>query len=320
MIETKEMKETSWTVMEPKIKVLLLAIHYPFAIKNYFETALRKRADIDLKTVGPFTSRYIPWMGGMILPNKYAIAPTLPVPFPPNVGKINYEFVSAQLPKDWKPDLVITIDAGINWVYKPTSGYVVTVGTDPHVLNYEHARSISDKFFNMQRVYMEKSDIYLPYAYSPEFHYPDDTVSKDTDAVLIGMPYETRVQWVNKLRERGVSVIFENGPIFDEARQLYNRGRIGLNWSSMMDLNARAFELAAMKMGCVMNNVPDMNEFGFLSHAQRFNTLGDAVEAVLIFKNNPEVCRNNAELIYQAVQGQTYDARVQQILQECGFV
>lgn len=305
--------------MEPKIKVLLLAIHYPFAIKNYFETAFRKRADVDLKTVGPFTGPHIPWMNGMTLPNKYVVPPTIPLPFPPNIGHINYELVQAQLPKEWNPDLVITIDAGINWVYKPTSGFVVSVGTDPHVLDYSHARSISDKFFNMQRVYMEPSDIYLPYAYSPDFHFPDDTVSKDADAVLIGMPYETRVQWVTKLRKRGVSVIFENGPVFDEARQLYNRGRIGLNWSSMMDLNARAFELPAMKLLPVMNTVPDLSEQEFYNYCVTFSSLDEAIEKVVWSKEHLETSSGMAELAYQAVQGQTYDARVQQILKECGF-
>lgn len=303
-----------------KIKVLLLSIHYPFAIKNYFETALRKRADIDLITTGPFTGNWIPWMGGMSLPSKYSVPPTIPLPFAPNIGLVNYELVKAQLPKEWIPDIILTIDAGINWVYKPINGLVVTIGTDPHVLDYSHARSISDKFFNMQRVYMESSDIYLPYAYSPEFHYPDDTVSKDADAVLIGMPYENRVQWVNALRAKGVSVLFENGPVFNEARLLYNRGRIGLNWSSMLDMNARVFELMAMKLCPILNKVPDLSEF-FVdgNHYIGFTNMQEAIDYSIWAKNHIKESQDIANAACLASKGHTYDARIAQVLMECGF-
>jgi|GEM_PF-1105662 len=304
-----------------KIKVLLLSIHYPFAIKSYFETAIKKRQDIDLITTGPFTGSWIPWMGGMSLPSKYSIPPTIPLPFRPNVGKVNYELVKSQLPKGWIPDIVLSIDAGINWTYKPTDGIVVTIGTDPHVLDYSYARSISDKFFNMQRVYMESSDIYLPYAYSPEYHYYDDAVSKDSDAVLIGMPYDNRVQLVNALRERKISVIFENGPVFDDARILYNRGKIGLNWSSMLDMNARVFEIMAMKMGLVTNNVPDLDEFfvGGVDYC-RFSDLNEAVEQVEYLLYNPNKAKEMAEKAYTKVLPHTYDSRISQILKETKFI
>jgi hypothetical protein len=304
----------------PKIRVLLLSIHYPFAIKNYFERALRRRDDIELITTGPYTSNWTPWLGGMSLPVKYAVPPTIPLDFPPNIGQVNYESVSVKFPVGWKPDLVLTIDAGIHFRYKPQDGYVVHVATDPHVLPYEYQRGISDKFFNMQLCYSAKGDIYLPYAYDPECHRPDDSVSKDTDAVLIGMPYPKRVEWVYALRKEGVDVIFENGPVFDEARALYNRGKIGLNWSSMDDLNARAFEISAMKLYPVMNFVSDIRRFDFLNYVQPFHSMDEAVSFVLWAKNNPDESSLLAEKSYNAVQGQTYDARVEQILRESGFV
>jgi hypothetical protein len=45
---------------------------------------------------------------------KYAIPPTIPLPLPFNVGEVNYELVRAQLPENWLPDIVLTIDAGIH--------------------------------------------------------------------------------------------------------------------------------------------------------------------------------------------------------------
>lgn len=311
--------EQEWRVS--KIKVLLLSIHYPLAMKSYFERALRRRDDVDLITCGPYTSTWIPWMGGMSLPPKYAVPPTIPLPFPPNIGSVNYEIVKSQLSQAWIPDIVLTIDAGIHWKYKPTDGVVVHVATDPHALNYDYQRTISDKFFNMQKVYSKDSDIFLPYAYDPTVHFHDNTVSKDSDAVLVGMPYEQRVRWVEELRRRGVSVLFENGPIFDEYRQLANRARIGLNWSSLQDMNARVFEIMAMGLLPVMNRVPDLGEF-FQDgvHYLGFDEMEEAVSKVVWAKEHESDAKIRADQAHQAVKPHTYDARVEQILRECRFV
>lgn len=314
-----------------KIKVLCLSLWYPLSISRYFEKALRHNPNLDVKTAGVYTAEWIPWMGGMTVDKKYAIPPDIILPFPPSIQKINYETVQAQL-GDWIPDIVLCIDAGISWKYKPTHGIVAHIATDPHVLDYDHQRSISDKFFNMQLCYSKAGDIYLPYAYSIYDHYPNPILAsstdlrgykepeKDTDCVLIGMPYEQRTQWINQLRAKGLSVIFENGPIFDEARVAYNRGRIGLNWSSLNDLNARAFEIPAMRLAPVMNVVSDASRFFDAGvHYKSFTGLQEATEAVMWLKDHPEECQKMAEDAYKNVQGQTYDARIDLLLEECGF-
>ena len=321
-----------------RVKVLFLSIYYPFFLGKYFDRAFHRNPDIDFISCGPFTGNWMPWMGGMTLPEKYSRPPDIPLPFAPDVGRVSYDFVKAQLPQDWVPDLVIACDAGINWISRPQDGYVITIGTDPHVLDYAHARRISDRFFNMQLHYKEPSDFYLPYAYDPTVHYPElwlDTdhpidmgagrallpiTVKDTDAVLVGMPYENRIQWVDELRKHGVSVIFENAPVFDEYRALANRARIGLNWSSMQDTNARFFETPAFGLASVMNRTPDGHLF--LDEGQdymAFNSLDEAVEGVLYLKNNPVKEKEMAFSAQRHIQGETYDARVDQILRECGF-
>ena len=153
------------------LKVLLLYIAYPLAMGTYFCRALERRTDVDLKVTGVYTGSWIPWMGGMELSQKYAKPIDIPLPFPPNIGEVNYDLVKAQL-GDWKPDIIINVDAGLHWKYKPSEGYVVTVATDPHVLDYSTPRSYSDKFFNMQKCYSKSGDVYLPYAYDPTVHYP----------------------------------------------------------------------------------------------------------------------------------------------------
>lgn len=313
-----------------KIKVLLLYIVYPMAIGTYFRKALEHRDDVDLKIAGVYTGAWIPWMGGMELPAKYANPIDIHLPFRDDIGEVNYDLVKMML-GDWVPDIIINVDANLHWKYKPSDGYVVTVATDPHVLNYDVPRKYSDAFFNMQLFYSQPRDKYLPYAYSQYDHYPtvelpDVTLSgipayKDTDCCLIGLQYENRVQWVNELRRRGVSVISENGPVFDEARALYNRAKIGLSWSSRDDLIARAFELPAMKLAPVMNLVPDVGRFFEQGiHYMGFNNLNEAVEAVMWLKEHPVKLNEIADEAYQNVQGQHYDARVEQILREGEFI
>jgi hypothetical protein len=324
-----DLEEESANRHTEKIRVLCLSLWYPLSMSRYFEDALKHNPNVDLKTTGVFTGSWIPWLGGMNLKEKYAKPVDLPLPFRPDVGRVNYDFVKAQLPKDWTPDVVLCIDAGITWEHRPSDGYIVHIGTDPHVLNYSHQRGISDKFFSMQLCYKEPSDIYLPYAYSPRVHYPEPMTDetgieqpKTDDAVLIGMPYThvPRAQWIDELRKHGVSVIAENGPVFDEYRELANRARIGLNWSSMNDLNARFFENPAFGLAPVNNRVPDAHLF--LDEGKDyigFDNLNEAIEGVLYLKNNPDKAKEMARNAYNHIQGQTYDSRVNFLLRECGF-
>lgn len=315
--------------MADKLKVLFFYIVYPLAMGTYFRRALSRRQDIDLRVVGPYSGAYIPWLGGMNVPVKYAIPPDIPLPFPPMGHTVNYSMVKAQL-GDWKPDLVLTADAGIHWNEKPTDGMVAHIATDPHVLDYSLPRSYSDKFFNMQKVYSSPGDIWLPYAYDPTVWYPDEyTVSigqdaavpvKTYDAALVGMPYPQRIEWVEALRRKGLRVAFENGPIFDEARDLYSKARIGLNWSSLNDLNARVFELMAMGLAPVLNRVPDLPElFQENKHYMGFSSMAEAIGAVTVLRDNPGLAAKMGEEARDAVQPHTYDARIGQILEECGF-
>lgn len=312
--------------MGDKIRVLCLSIIYPLAMSSYFKRALQRREDVEFVDCGPYTGSWIAWKGGCNVLEKYAIPPVIPLPFPPNVGRVSYDLVRAMLDNNgyqgWKPDIVLNVDAGICWHYKPTEGMAVHVATDPHCLNYDHQRSYSDKFFNMQMVYAKPNDLYLPYAFDPTVHFPTETV-KDVDASLIGMAYQQRIQWVEGLKRHGVNVIFENGPIFDEYRELANRSRIGLNWSSLDDTNARAFEIPAFKLAPVMNRTTDMAQF-FSEDVDyaAFNHGGpvqDAIEKTLYLVNHPQEAQEMAERAYVKVLPHTYDQRVRTILETCGF-
>ena len=308
-----------------RIKVLLHSIWYPLSISRYWENALRRNPNIDLITCGIYTGSFIPWMGGMNLSEKYARPPTYAFPFKPGLYiKMNYEFLRTQMPYEWKPDLILSVDGGENWRYKPNEGIVATVATDGHCVDYTHARSVSDYFFNMHPHYAVSGDELLHYAFDPGVHYPTTDNEKDVDAVLIGMPYPQRIEWVNKLRERGVSVIFENGPVFDEYRQMSNRAVIGLNWASLEDTNARFFETLAYNLCLVTNITPDIAKYGFEEghHFLGFRNMDEAVEKVVWAKEHPDQRKMIALAGYQKVtrENWTYDKLVLDVLRKVGLM
>lgn len=330
---SQKIPQGEW-VVQHKIKVLLTYTVYPLAMGTYFKKALQNREDVDLRVAGVYTGSWIPWMGGMSLPEKYAIPPDVALPLTLGTTEYNYELVKVML-GGWTPDLIIQCDSWFHAKHRPTDGYVATVAIDPHAIPvdfYDVPRKYSDKFFNMQKVYSQPGDIYLPYAYSKYDFYPENDrfdslsstgfspIEKDLDAVLVGMPYEQRVQWINELKRHGVKAHMENGPVFDEARALYNRARIGLNWSSLDDLNCRAFELPAMMLYPVMNWVTDLGDFDFSNHIGIFRDLGSAVDEVLWAMEHPEEASEQARLAYYDVLPHTYDARVETILKESGFI
>jgi len=242
-----------------------------------------------------------------------------------------YEIVASQL-GDWKPDLIVCVDAMTNWVSKPNAGCpVVTIGTDAHCLNdhYEHARKISDVFFNMHKFYMREGDVYLPYAFDVGAHYPDPSVEKSYDCVCIGMNYAHRSKLVEAVRATGATVLYENGPVFDEYREMNNKARIGLNIASSQDLNARVFELMAMKLCPVINRVPDLSEF-FTEGVDYvgFDTAEEAAYKVKKLLETPKaiesISRQACEGVWEVTSAgypvHSYDQRVHDLLKHMEMI
>jgi hypothetical protein len=296
------------------VKVVLSGLFYPMAILRYFEAALRRRDDVELFTVGPYSGTWLPWAGGMHLPGKYAKQPDIPLPFTGQPPTVPVHFIERQLP--WTPDLWLQVDAGWYLRGRPQHGKNVIVGTDPHCLDYSYQRSLADTFYCMQACYSKPGDVYLPYAYDPEAHYPEEQ-PRNYDAVLMGLHYENRDRLVNELRRRGVNVYYDLGPVFDERRTLECQAPISLAWSSRDDLIARVFEGMAMGRVVVTNRVPDLPRF-FEENVDlaAFSSLGEAVERVMDLLENPERAKVMAEAGQIMVKPHTWDARVEQILNE----
>lgn len=298
-----------------KLKIVLSGIFYPCAILKYFLHALRAREDVELFTVGPYTGDRIPWGNQYRFP-KYASPPDLQVP---NTHRpsLAADALVPQLP--WTPDLWIQIDAGFYIEPKFPCPNVI-VATDPHCLDYTNQRRIATHFFNMQNVYCKPGDIYLPYAYDPRAHFPV-LAENNYDVMLLGLQYRERVMVMAEMARRGWRVFSELGYIFDEARELYAQAHIILNWSSRLDTVARVWEAMAFKKLLVTNRTPDLDLQQFTEgyHYLGFDTQEEAIEKMEWALENPEAMQEIANLGNKRVQGKTYDARVQQILEVCGL-
>lgn len=298
-------------------KILFLYKAYPFAIASYFRHVIEKRPDIDVVTCGEFFGQSIPWAGGMTIPNKYRN--WVDYALPPGMNKPSWKMLSAKLGKNF--DFILNVDAGFHLADKPDIPYVV-VATDPHVLQspnqpwYDEVRPLADRFFNMQRYYMRDGDIHLPYACSPDHHYAT-SVEKEWDASLIGLHYKQRDDLVDAIRRKGYSVFYDIGMIYDEYRDINNKSRVGINWSSLYDINARTFEMMAMMQIPVINRLPFLDELGLLEDKQYlgFASIKEGVEKVEWALTHADEAMAIARSAHQIVhENHTYEKRVQQIL------
>jgi spore maturation protein CgeB len=177
-----------------------------------------------------------------------------------------------------------------------------------------------DVFFNMQFVYKEPSDVYLPYAYDPMLH-KHIKVEKEHDACLIGLQYTQRQQLIDALRKDFISVNQSIGKVYEEFVLEYNKSKVALNWSSLDDLNARTFEAMGMGIPLVTNRVTDLSNF-FVEgeHYLGFNDIPEAVRQVHTLLRNPELAEQIARAGHRkAKAGHTYDIRVSQILDRVGY-
>lgn len=300
-------------------RILLAYKAFPFCIASYYRHVLEKMPDVELFTVGEYTGDFIPWGNGMRLHAKYV--KSVDIALPQGMNKVSWKMIKNKAQREF--DLIINVDAGFHFVDKPDVPYAV-VATDPHVLGswYNEVRPLADYFFNMQRYYAQPTDIVLPYACSPDHHYAMSDVKKEYDASLIGLHYENRNKLVDALRHNGYKVLYDLGLVWDEYRIQNNKAKIGLNWSSLMDINARTLEMMAMKQIPVINRLPHLDEFGFIenTHYLGFDTVQEGVEKVRWATENEDQANAIALSAHNLVhEKHTYEKRVEKIFETVGL-
>jgi len=297
------------------MKVVISGIFYPFTMMHYFIRAFKRRDDVELYTVGPFTGDWIPWNGGMRIPYKYVYTPDTILPKNFISQQVKSRLVESFLP--WKPDLWLQIDAGWHLADRPDAGIVAHIQTDPHVLKYQYQRpkAYSDYVFCMQTPYMQEGEWFLPYAYDPTIHYPEPR-EKIHDACLVGLLYDHRQKLITGLRNKGLDVHYSIGQIYDEYREIYNQSKVAISWSSLQDTPARVWESMAMGIPTVCNVTPDMPTF-FVEgeHYLGFEDVSDAIDKVLLLLSDEDFREEIGEAGRRKVKPHTWDLRVQQVLE-----
>lgn len=301
------------------IKIGFVSIFYPLFMGRYMLEALLRRKDVEVWTAGPFTGRWIPWQGGMNLPQRYVYTPNLALPAG-TPSTLAWNQVEAAAP--WEPDLWINVSSTLQTIGRPNAKYAV-IAADPHVLRYDDERRKANFFFNMQKPYMSPGDIWLPYGYDPIWH-AQTTVpmaERNIDCTLIGLPYANRTKLVDALKGRGRTVIYSIGDCYEDARAIYHRSVVGLNWSSLLDTTARCFEIMAYGIVPVLNRVPDLMELFRDGHDfLGFDTLEEALERVRLVMSDPDLAASIGENARRAVEPHSWDARMNQVLEEAGLV
>jgi len=311
--------------MNRKIRIAFAAIHYPVTIARYFWQALLRRDDVEVWSFGPFTNTLIPWsdpvtgVAGMHLPASYVRRPDFPMPFtvPPT---LNYNMAQVNVP--WEPDLWLECNAALTVLGRPVGGKYAVVGTDPHVCPYNEARRDADFFFNMQPTYRQQGDILLPYAYDPVWARPTEVpwAERTQDTAIVGLHYTHRTALIDRLTRLHISSVYTIGPSYQDYEAIYHQTRVGLNWSSLQDMNAKVFELLAFRIPLVANRIPALDlYFREEEHYLGFNTVDEAVGCVERLLADPVKAQEMAVRGRIAVEPHTYDARVQTILEATGL-
>ena len=306
-----------------KIRVAFISIFYPVFMGRYLLEALRRRPDVELWTAGPYTARWIPWAGGMHLPETYVFRPDHPLPAG-TPCEVPYPQLQHSVP--WEPDLWLEVNSTLRAIGRPKGGTYAIVGTDPHVLDYGPERQRADIFFGMQKPYLRPGDRWLPYGYDPVWHSPTTVPAAERkyDAALLGLHYPQRTELVRILRGSGLQVRYELGPAYEDARAIYHQARVGLNWSSLKDTTARVFEVMAFGIAPVLNRVPDLMEMfqdgvefvGFNS-----DDMTGAMNAAIGLARDPDRCDALGKAARFAVeQHHSWDHRIQTLLKEVGLV
>lgn len=301
------------------IKVAVSGLYFPVTMMEYFIRALERRNDVELFLVGPYFGSYIPWGGGMYLSDKYVRQVNVPLPTAFAQQFLPFKMIESQCPNDI--DLWLQIDAGWRFSDRPKADVTAHILTDPHVLRgqYDRVAGVNDFTFCMQSNFMRDGEHYLPYAYDPTIHFPEN-FEKEYDVCLVGLLYENRKQIIDRLRENGRTVFYNIGDVFDEYRIRYSKTRVALNYSSNHDLPARVWEYAAMNIPFVSNkDIPDQDTF-FVpeQHYSQFSNVNDGVNKIQWMLDNYDVALDMSNCAYRKVIANnfnTWDSRISQILE-----
>ncbi len=256
-----------------RLKILLVAPANPLSTSAYYERALRRGHEV--LTCGPrldeaMLGQWKNWedqhalkavgsgdVDKMGLLARLVRENDLPLPW----GKVEGREVAARLPQGWRPDLVLWVDAGADFLLTdlgvfdcPTVALVGDTHTGQNQWRVEYARQFSQVFLMFARQHIPDFVQggcarvgWLPAACEPQIHRCFQ-VPKAYDVVFAGQTlrqwHPDRVRLLERLQAAGFDLRVES-KILEEMALLFSRGRLVFNRSLNADLNMRVFEALA---------------------------------------------------------------------------
>lgn len=283
---------------------------FPVGVGPYLDRAAR-RAGHNVMRAGPSTGGNVGWVDvpeDQRIRLEYAIRPD-----------ITSRDMERSVARDC--DLWIDVDGGFfndRIAAKPKRRVLVV--TDPHCeggWTGDKARPHVDQVFMMQSPYTRPGDAWLPYAFDPEWHFPDATVTQTHDVTNIGASYDTRIEITEKLRAAGLKVLGPGrGFLGDDYRRALCSAELAIVWPLKDDLPARVFEALACGRRVVSGVNPDTRKL--IVDCAHGVEQRDTVERViattislLTLGPRSETCRKKC---LAAVAPNTWDARLAQII------
>lgn len=243
------------------MRLVLSTAWFPVCVGVYLLRAAR-RAGHDVMTVGPSWHR-MPWPDADPTTDWSEFVVTPDILF----DERGWVHTTTENPWERLGRAELWIDVHGGWFWQCDTGRVrrVLVATDPHVpaksWSYEPLRPLVDRVFVMQRAQCRDGDVWLPYAYDPEWHRDPGDVAEDHDVCMIGAAYPERDEIAAYLRAEGVRVLGPGrGPIGPAyARELCHAPLCAV-WPMADDIPARVFEALACRRAVVTTCVPGMQE------------------------------------------------------------
>ena len=253
-----------------RLKILLAAPANPLSTSAYYERALRRGHEVI--TCGPrldegMMAQWKEWEdqhafkpAGVGDADKMGLLSRLvrdnDVSLP--WGEVAAEELSGSLPPGWRPDLVLWVDAGREFLLRnpghfgcPTACLIGDTHTGQQAWRIDYARQFDQVFLMFVRQHMQafrdagcERVTWLPAACDPEIHRRFD-VPKAYDVVFVGQTlpqwHADRVRLLERLQQAGFDLRVDS-KVLEEMALLFSRGRIVFNRSLKDDLNMRVPE------------------------------------------------------------------------------
>ncbi len=296
----------------PHKRILMTSLWLPVCVA----VKLRKgfeRCGYEVVTFGPTMGRYMPWAGGTLVSESYVIESDIPM----LMHEAPYQWSDVKELTGERFDVVVQMTPGTN-IQGVTGVPNVCYAADNHVLQYPVEEF--DLFFAAHS-WGEGNDKpnfrWLPLAHDPQVNFDMD-MPRMVDIALIGCIYPHRLDAIQYLLRKNVTLLINWGRILSEANELYNMARCALVYSHSHDLSDRVFE--NMAQGCLIvadRGITDMDKIG-LQESVHYLGWGDYYELLEQIERGrvDEYRQHIVERVKDWVRPHTWQARAAAILKE----